>query len=97
MNIEKHHEDFCKVFKPKYGTIFNINTVQFEPLADRFYEDAKMLNWAFGGWLQSANREGYKLVPTNPTIEMVNAAIGTHEGDAILPYSFYKAMIDESP
>lgn len=65
MDIGKEHEDFCKVFKPKYGTIFNIDTVQFESLDDCFYDDAKMLNWAFGGWLaakQQAVPDGFVVV-----------------------------------
>lgn len=47
MDIQKHHEDFCKVFKPEFGTIFNIDSVQFEPLEDKYYQDAQRLNWAF--------------------------------------------------
>lgn len=48
--------------------------------------------WSY--WLASASRDGYKLVPVEPTKEMIQAARKEHEGAPILPYSFYKAMID---
>lgn len=57
MNIQKQHEDFCKAFKPEFGTIFNIDSVQFEPLEDKYYQDAQRLNWAFAGWLQAAKAQ----------------------------------------
>lgn len=62
MDIQKQHEDFCKVFKPEFGTIFNIDSVQFEPLEHKYYQDAQRLNWAFAGWLQAAKAQA---VPEN--------------------------------
>lgn len=72
--INDQHEEFCKVFKPAYGTIFNMDTVQFEPLGDKYYTDAQRLNWAFAGWIQSANRQGYKLVPVDSLNEIIECA-----------------------
>lgn len=67
MDIQKQHEYFCKVFKPEFGTIFNIDSIQFEPLEDKYYQDAQRLNWAFAGWLQAAKAkavpEGFVLIP----------------------------------
>lgn len=71
-DIQKLHEDFCKVFKPEFGTIFNIDSVQFEPLEDKYYQDAQRLNWTFAGWLlgtkAQAVPEGFVLV----SVEQLN-------------------------
>ena len=53
-----------------------------------------VVNSTWHGWLASINRQGYVLVPVEPTKEMIQAARKEHEGAPILPYSFYKAMID---
>ena len=50
-------------------------------------------NIMFDAWLASANREGYKIVPVEPTNEMISAA-----GNALFDYDactvdLYKAMI----
>lgn len=39
----------------------------------------------------------YKLVPAEPTPEMVEAARDQHEGEPYLPVSLYKAMINAAP
>ena len=39
----------------------------------------------------------YKLVPVEPTDEMIESARALHEGAPILPISFYKAMIAAAP
>lgn len=39
----------------------------------------------------------WKLVPAEPTPEMVEAARAHHEGEAYLPYSLYTAMIAAAP
>ncbi len=36
----------------------------------------------------------YVIVPKEPTEAMIKHAYGTYEGATILPYSFYKAMIE---
>lgn len=40
---------------------------------------------------------GRKLVPVEPTPEMVGAAREHHEAEAYLPFSLYKAMIAAAP
>lgn len=42
-------------------------------------------------------REGWKLVPIEPSWEMISAAIKNHEGDAFLPVSLYKNMLAAAP
>ena len=54
----------------------------------------EFVNGAWHGWLASANREGYKFVPVEPTDEMIN----TYRDKSIAPISTlsvygYKAMI----
>lgn len=39
----------------------------------------------------------YKLVPVEPTMEMIEAARKHHEGEAYLPVSLYKAMLAAAP
>lgn len=41
--------------------------------------------------------DGWKLVPVEPSWEMVSAAIKSHEGDAFLPVSLYKSMLAAAP
>ena len=41
--------------------------------------------------------DGWKLVPLEPNWSMIDAAIKHHEGEAFLPVSLYKAMVEASP
>lgn len=41
--------------------------------------------------------EGYKIVPIEPTSSMIAAARLHHEGEAYLPVSLYKAMLEAAP
>lgn len=41
--------------------------------------------------------EGYKLMPIEPTLSMIAAARLHHEGEAYLPVSLYKAMLEAAP
>lgn len=87
-SIQKQHEDFCKVFKPEFGTIFNIDSVQFEPLEDKYYQDAQRLNWAFAGWLQAAKAQA---VP-----EWIETAIQPpEEGQKVIISGIYGVGIAE--
>lgn len=40
---------------------------------------------------------GWRLVPVEPTEEMITAARDSHEGEAYLPVSLYKAMLAAAP
>ncbi|WP_394651370.1 hypothetical protein [uncultured Acinetobacter sp.] len=44
--------------------------------------------------LAKVERGELVLVPKEPTEDMIKHAYGTYEGANILPYSFYKAMIE---
>ncbi len=60
----------------------------------RVFQDAETgyINGALFGWIQSANREGYKLVPVEPTEEMYLSGYDckVENGSTI---DIYKAMI----
>ena len=50
-------------------------------------------NGAWLSWQASANREGYKLVPVEPTKEMLIAADGCVIDGKVTSNNIYKAMI----
>lgn len=52
-----------------------------------------ILDYMFMGWVGSANREGYKLVPVEPTKEMLIAADGCVIDGKVTSNNIYKAMI----
>ena len=58
---------------------------------ERFEDD--MLNMAWEMWCASASRKGYKLVPVEPTYEMIDAAIGNNGHIE----SIYRDMIGAAP
>lgn len=49
------------------------------------------------GLHESLIPEGFAIVPVAPTDEMIAAGRKECEGAAILPYHFYKAMINAAP
>ena len=48
---------------------------------------------AWHGWLAYANREGYKLVPLEPTLKMLENAADEHVSHGASYAGIYKAMI----
>ena len=56
-----------------------------------FYNN-EQTNWMYQMWLSSKNREGYKLVPVNPTEEMYLAGFKAKQ-DGLNTIEIYKAMI----
>lgn len=52
-----------------------------------------ILDYMFMGWVGSANREGHKLVPVEPTKEMLIAADGCVIDGKVTSNNIYKAMI----
>lgn len=57
-----------------------------------FYNN-EQTNWMYQMWLSSKNREGYKLVPVEPTKEMLIAADGCVIDGKVTSNNIYKAMI----
>ena len=50
-------------------------------------------NIMFDAWLASASREGYKLVPVEPTQKMIEAAIIEKQKHGRTDSDLYKAML----
>ena len=57
-----------------------------------FYNN-EQTNWMYQMWLSSKNREGYKLVPLEPTKEMLNLGYRVKHEKIIDLGRVYKAMI----
>ena len=52
-----------------------------------------ILDYMFMGWVGSANREGYKLVPVEPTKDMLNSGYRVKHDKIIDLGNVYKTMI----
>ena len=89
MNLENERKAFeaeCKLLK--YNGDMTMHHV------GNFYID-QTTNWMWQMWLSSANRDGYKLVPLEPTERMLDSAYSSisdnlHYADL---ENIYKAMI----
>ena len=57
-----------------------------------FYNN-EQTNWMYQMWLSSKNREGYKLVPVEPSKDMLNSGYRVKHDKIINLGSVYKAMI----
>ena len=90
MNIEEQRNTFetkCKLLK------YNGDMTRHH--IGNFYID-QTTNWMWQMWLASANREGYKLVPVEPTERMLDSAYSSisdnlHYADL---ENIYTAMIN---
>ena len=90
MNIEEQRRAFeseCRLLK--YNGDMERHHI------DNFYID-KTTNWMWQMWLSAANREGYKLVPLEPTERMLDSAYSSisdnlHYADL---ENIYTAMIN---
>lgn len=59
----------------------------------RGWFEAVRYNTAWRAWQASANREGYKLVPVEPSQEMLIAADNCEIDGKVTAHNIYKAMI----
>ncbi len=62
----------------------------------RGWFEAVRYNTAWRAWLASDNREGYKLVPLEPSQEMLIAADNCEIDGKVTAHNIYKAMIGAS-
>ena len=86
MNIEEQRNAFeseCKLLK------YNGDMTRHH--IGNFYID-QTTNWMWQMWLSSANREGYKLVPVEPTKNMIISGNEYYSESCSLS-GLYKAMI----
>jgi hypothetical protein len=77
-----------------------MNTEEERELFDKWYGkkprgwfEAVRYNTAWRAWLASTNREGYKLVPLEPSQEMLIAADNCEIDGKVTAHNIYKAMI----
>lgn len=87
MSIEKERKAFEEW---AYSNKWNIN--RFRDMGiDKYVDD--FVDAAWHGWQASANRQGYKLIPIEPTKEMLIAADGCVIDGKVTSNNIYKAMI----
>lgn len=85
--IQKEREAFEAWFESRYDAHF----MQFALDLDLYVDKHTQTCWE--AWLSSASREGYKLVPVEPTKEMLIAADGCVIDGKVTSNNIYKAMI----
>jgi hypothetical protein len=76
------------------GTYAICETIEAAKAAAQAHHDARILSALD---LSAIGAEGWKLVPEEPTLEMIKAAHAHHEGEAWLPHSLYTAMLAAAP
>ena len=87
MTIEEQRNAFDAYFKDKYPELY-------KDVFDEDGDDRAIIGYSFAlsAWLASENREGYKLVPVEPTKDMI--AIGNeYYSESCSLSGLYKAMI----
>ena len=89
MNIEEERKAFEEWAYSNKWNIFRVRDMGLDKYVDDFVDGA----WY--GWIQSANREGYKLVPVEPTLKMIEDAADEHVVHGASYSGIYKAMIGE--
>ena len=86
MNLDNERKAFEAWAYSNKWNIFRVRDMGIDKYVDDFVDGA------WHGWLASANREGYKLVPLEATQEMVDAVYNsTLDSDDL--EGIYKAMI----
>ena len=90
MDIQKEKEAFEAWFESRYGAHFMQSALDLDLYVDKHTQTC----WE--AWQASANREGYKLVPVEPTERMLDSAYSSisdnlHYADL---ENIYTAMIN---
>lgn len=93
--IDLNREEFEKLpeireIMNSYGIYFMNHSGWYEARDFKDFEYEQYINGAWYAWQASSQREGYKLVPVEPTIAMVRAYYETPKPTAT---RCYKAMI----
>ena len=87
MNLENERSLFEAWFESRYDAHF----MQFALDLDLYVDKHTQTCWE--AWLSSANREGYKLVPCEPSDYMIDAAANALFDYDACTVDIYKAMI----
>ena len=88
MSIEKEKELFLEWLKKE-------KPMMYQWSLDGIDEYETKVDYMFLAWQASANREGYKLVPVEPTLKMLEDASYEHVLHGASYSGIYKAMIGE--
>ena len=87
MNLDNERKAFEAWAYSNKWNIFRVRDVGIDKYVDDFVDGA------WHGWLASANREGYKLVPVEPDQQMIYAGESAEHKGCISVAVVYKAMI----
>lgn len=101
MNLERERE----IFEPlqnqmALARLYFVKELNMYLTSDDYADDdftislCMEINHGWKMWIASASREGYKLVPVEPTIEMLEGAADEHVLRGASYAGIYKAMID---
>ena len=90
MNLDNERKAFEAWAYSNKWNIFRVRDMGIDKYVDDFVDGA------WHGWIKSANREGYKLVPVEPTKEMLNLGYRVKHEKIIDLGRVYKAMIGAS-
>ena len=87
MNTKEQRKAFEAWAYSNKWNIFRVRDMGIDKYVDDFVDGA------WHGWLASANREGYKLVPVEPDQQMIYAGESAEHKGCISVAVVYKAMI----
>lgn len=90
MNLENERKAFLYELN---GHGYHFKNTDWHEDWERFEDE--QLNMVWEMWLASANRQGYKLVPVEPTLKMLEDASYEHVLHGASYSGIYKAMIGE--
>ena len=91
MSIEKEKE----MFEAWYEKHHNGRQISCDYVSEESSYSIGYANAMWISWLASTNREGYKLVPVEPTLKMLEDAAYEHVLHGASYSGIYKAMIGE--
>jgi hypothetical protein len=86
-----NHDNERKAFEVWFESRYDAHFMQFALDLDLYVDKHTQTCWE--AWQASANREGYKLVPSEPTEKMIDAGHDFCKNNIVTPSGFYKAMI----
>ena len=101
MNLERERELFEPLQnKAALSKLYFVDELNMYLTKDEYADDDMVIsycleiNHGWKMWIASASREGYKLVPVEPTLEMLEGAADEHVLRGASYAGIYKAMID---
>ena len=86
-----NHDNERKAFEAWFESRYDAHFMQFALDLDLYVDKHTQTCWE--AWLSSANREGYKFVPVEPTKEMLNLGYRVKHEKIIDLGRVYKSMI----